>query len=153
MKRLTDIEVKVIKHFNITATQIQMADNDEWMPPLSVVATFCMHNGYPIVYDKISAGLFLMNLGDKILEPEDAFSREDLAVWLLTNYFTREELEHMSYEDILKFLQDWKYFNGFRKDSVYDVMVYMYNAQAVFDGLYVLDEDKEEIAFKEVGQC
>lgn len=148
MKKLLKVEIEVLKHFDITATKIQMADGNEWMPPLDEVATFCMHNGYSYAaYDKVTAGLLLYNLADKITEPEDAISLEDLATWLLTNYFTRAELEEVTSEDALKFLQDWKYFGGFRKTDPDRAMVYLWNALAVFDGAYILNPDSEDIEY------
>lgn len=149
MKKLTDIEIKIIKYFNITPTKIQEAVAAEWMPSLAEVVEFCKRDccTYPAVHNEIEAEYFLRDLAEKILEPEDCMSKVDLATWLLTNYFTRQELEDTPYEEILEFLKDWKYFFGFRKDDVHDVMTYVWDAQAVFDGAYILNPNGTDIEY------
>ena len=56
MEKLSEVEYAVIKHFDIKPTTIKAAKDDEWMPSLAEVATFCMHNDYSYaVYNKITA--------------------------------------------------------------------------------------------------
>ena len=151
MKKLTELEYMVMKHFDIKPTDIQMANDDEWMPSLSAVATFCMHNNFHhIVYDKLSAYSFLVVLANKLCDIEDGISLEDLAIWVLSNYLTPEELEKMSGEDVEKFLKDWKYFCGFRKCDG-NGMQYKWDTFALWNGKMVLDEDSEDIYYKWVG--
>lgn len=149
MRKLTEVEYEVMRHFDITATKIQMADGDEWMPSLADVAAFCMHQGYSYeVYDKITAGILLTKLANKITNPdEDAFSLEDLATWLFTHYYTKQELKELPCEDAVSFLKDWKYFFGFRKLDAATVANYIDNALAVFDGEYELCKNSDEIMY------
>ena len=134
MKIWTDIETKVIDAFGIRATDIQMANGDEWMPSLAEVATFCMHEGYAPVYDKITADIFLTKIANKICEAEDSISLEDCGIFLLSHYFTVKELESMNREQVLQFLQDWKYYYGFRKADLRDADMMRWMAISLLEG-------------------
>ena len=149
MKKLLKVEYAVLRHFDIKPTDIQMADGMDWMPPLADVATFCMHEGYGYAaYDKVTAGLLLYNLAEKLCTSEDDyFAKVDLATWVLSHYFTKEELMKLSAKDCVKFLQDWKYYFGFRKMDESDAETYIYNAIQVLDGKWHLDENDEEISY------
>jgi len=62
MQKLNEIEKMVIRNFGLTLEKLKKED----YPSLSEVATFCMCNGYLMVYDKISALAFLKNIEEKL---------------------------------------------------------------------------------------
>ena len=150
MKRLTDNEIKFIKMTGCTATVIQC---NEWKrtiwkdePSLQLIAETCMHFGIGAVYDKISAGIFWKELTDKICDSnEDAISLEDLAIYLLRTFCTPDELRNMLHDQAsaLKWLQDWKYFFGFRKMDA----PYPYILAALDTEHYVLDPNSDEVYY------
>lgn len=151
MKKLTELEYMVMRHFDIKPTNIQMANGEEWMPSLEEVASFCMHNNFHhIVYNKLSAYSFLVDLANKLCDIEDGISLEDLAIWVLSNYLTPEELEKMDEKAVETFLKDWKYFCGFRKCDG-NGMYYKWDTFAYWNGEKVLDPDSEDIYYKWVG--
>lgn len=79
----------------------------------------------------------------------DALSIEDVAIWVLTTYLTRVQVEKMSGVEIIEFLQDWKYYFGFRKHEG-DGDLYRHLALEAFDGKLVLCDINKEIYYREV---
>ena len=134
MKKLTESEIEFIRGTNYTATVWQ---DDEWhrtywgeKPSLSGVAEYCMHNGIPEVYDKISAATFLQHLHEKFNTNEDGISLEMLAIYLFRTFLTPAQLEEMlaapseyGMRPSAIWLQDWKYHFGFRKWNDADCLV------------------------------
>lgn len=144
MKRLTEAETAVVKHFHITPENIHNFTD------FSGLATFCMHEGYPEAYDKISAGLMLMGIEKKFWDDEgfDALSLEDVAGWVLTTYLTKEEVITMCSDEIISKLQDWKYYCGFRKKEGWGEH-YRSIALQIWDGTIIQKPDDEDIFYVE----
>lgn len=147
MKRFTDTELALIKHYNLTPENIV-----EKMNSLNYaeVATWCMHNGFTESYDKISTGCVLEAIHNKFWANDgfDSISIEDVAAWVLTTYLTETEVMVMSGEEIIKYLQDWKYFFGFRKHEGRGEL-YRQLAFQVWDGDLVQDPNNDEIWYIE----
>lgn len=116
---LDELELKVVDHFKLTANYFTMGEYEgkrDVVLDYADIATFCMHEGYGHrVYDKLSAGALMDEICHKICVDEDSISSEYAAAWLLSHYFTEEQLMGMKADDAEKFLKDWKYWFGFRK--------------------------------------
>lgn len=76
----------------------------------------------------------------------DSISIEDTATWVLSHYFTFEQLVAMKGEDAEKFLKDWKYFFGFRKCDGWGA-IYISNAIDALVGKLVLDKKSKEYVY------
>ena len=111
MRFLTDNEIKFIKATGVTPTVIQL---DEWK------RTGCVD--FPDAWNvaAITFGVadpkefFHMLTSDK---DSDSISIDNNAIYLFYTFFTEEELKNMTSEEALKWLQDWKYYFGYRKCS------------------------------------
>lgn len=127
MLKFTDQELDAIRQFNLTPENI-----DE------------THENLPLdLYHSIRQKFLPKDPWDGF----DELSLEDVAVWVLTTYLTREQVEKMSDVEIIGFLQSWKYYFGFRKHEGQGDF-YQSLALAVFDGELVLDNDGEDIYYK-----
>lgn len=105
MQRLTKQEWKFLKDNNLTPTVIQC---DEWKR-----STF--RNLKDAVKTAEKLGINFEDLTNKMFGDMDFITLENEAVYVLYNWFTEEELENLTDEEVTKFLQDWKYFGGYRK--------------------------------------
>ena len=63
----------------------------------------------------------------------------------MDHYFTKEQLEQMSYADGIKFLQDWKYWFGYRKQGEACAYTCIRRAILVKEGVLHLDPDDDDI--------
>lgn len=105
MKRLTENEIKFIKETKVTPTVMVC---EEWRrTPYANLAEATER----------AADLYQVSLSeilDKCAE-DDGISLEYMASYLLYTFFSLEELENMTTAAVLDWLQDFKYFCGFRK--------------------------------------
>ena len=147
MKRFTETELAVIKQWHLTPENIVEKMNNL---NYAEVASWCMHNGFPTAYDKISVGCALQSIHDKFWSDDgfDSISIEDVAAWVLTTYLTEDRVMVMSGDEIIKYLQDWKYFFGFRKHEGRGEF-YRQLAFQVWDGNLVQDPNNDEIWYIE----
>ena len=120
MKLLNEQEIKFLKETKYSCTVFQC---DEWdrcsfknFSEASTVAT----NSY---------GIDLVELNKKLFDGGDAISLEFAAGYLFYIFFTENELQHLSSDLGLKFLQDFKYFEGWRKAEEVDAFI------AICDGI------------------
>lgn len=86
-------------------------------------------------------------LYDKIcnLNNSDAISLDNDATYLLYLFFTKEELKKMDPEFAIKWLQDFKYFLGYRKYDKNDIIHNITDAIQIHDKtrvLYLEDNDQ-----------
>lgn len=153
MKRLTNDELAFVKAFNVKPDDwqdLQYKPSRKW--DYAEIATWCMHNGIaPYVHDKISAADFLKGIEDKFWDDEgfDALSLEDVAIWVLTTYYTYDQIHDMTLVQVIQALQDWKYFCGFRKIADFDAIQALSCALGVFDGYLVQDPDSDDVFYIE----
>lgn len=161
MKPLTADEIQFIKETGYTPNACMQG---EWgrtiwhrQPTLQEVVEYCTHHCISSAYDKISGQIFLDDLHDKFDFPYDSISLEDTAVYLFRIFFTTQELLDLlkapyAYESADKhyhvtasanWLQNWKYFMGFRK--CYDADMWVEQA---LDPRYVMDINNDgEVIF------
>ena len=161
MKQLTDKEIKFVKETGFTPTVWQCSEwnrtiftdekfncsghsfkdrdeyNDKWF---SVASDYAKEKyGFDLT-------TFLnKNLGID-LNDSDGISIEFVATYLLYCFFTKEELENLSNQKALDFLQDYRYYFGFRKWYVGDMhyrMPYIDEAIEVYNGerVFYLQDD------------
>lgn len=147
MLKLTDIEIKVMDHFHIVPNNF---DGEGSLPTRREIDTWLTKSGLQPVRLKTCGKIVLASLRKKLwdqFEP-DSISIEDTATWVLSHYFSLEELRVMRPEDAEKFLQNWKYFFGFRKcDGWGDT--YIHNAMRALRGEIVLDEKSKDYFYIE----
>ena len=127
MRRLTENEIRFIKETGITATVIQC---DEW----DRSQCFNYEDAERLADEEYGINLqeFLHVLADANY---DSISLEYDAVYLLYTFLTREELENMSEDQVLEWLQNFKYWCGYRKYDVYSADMNRCEALEVYDGI------------------
>ena len=126
MRRLTENEIRFIKETGVTATVIQC---DEWYR--SQCSNYADAERLADTEYGINLHEFLSVLADVHY---DSISLEYDAVYLLYTFLTREELENMSDSEVLEWLQNFKYWCGYRKYDIY--LAYMNKCEAleVYEG-------------------
>lgn len=132
MKALTNQEIKFLKETRWTPTLYQM---DYKKTPLMT------NKDIEIIYFhyEILARNYKINiqtLYNKFTRDDeiDAISLEDEAVWLLYNFFTEEDLKTHNNKFFLDWLQDFQYYNGYRKWDESDVMSAINTVFEIYSG-------------------
>ena len=150
MKRLTSLEEKVLLGMDIVPNIWQ--DANLFPPSTKEIVKWCAENGLgDEIKTEEEALKLLISIRDKIADPEDgdALSLEDEATWILSKSFTKERLMEMTAEEIVDWLQDWKYYFGFRKMEGWGD-IYKRNAIAALEGSIKLgDSDYVEYISEE----
>ena len=154
MRRLTKDETDVIKGMRIMPEDWSYSGKRR-PPTAEEVAEWCAENGVRKVKGKAGAHRLLKSIEGKFFpkDPSDGFdeiSLEDVATWVLTTYLKREDVEAMSEDETIEFLQDWKYHFGFRKQEGM-ASVYRANALELFDGRLMQARKSKEIEY--VSEC
>lgn len=141
MKRLTENEIRFIKETNVTPTVVFC---EEWRrTPYSGLAEATERgiNEYSVDIQAIM---------DKCSE-YDGISLEYMATYLLYTFFTQEQLESLSFDELLSWLKDFKYFCGFRKWNEYWVEIVVNEALEVYAGTREFFDDEDgEVWHREV---
>lgn len=143
MKKLTDIEEKIMLGMNIYPNLWQ--DNGKFPPDAKQILAWCSTHGLKKeVRSEEDAERILQAIHDKTATPDsdDGISLEDTAAWILSKSFSREQLLGMSDEEIIEWLQNWKYYFGFRKKEGWGSS-YKASAIAVLDGEMELADDPD----------
>ena len=128
MKYLTNNEIKFLKETGFTLTVLQC---DEW--DRCSVKSF---EEATIIADK-NYNISLKELVSKLKEGEDSISLEFAAGYLFYTFFTEKQLHKLSDKDGLKFLQDFKYFFGWRKAEYLDARLGIEDALKLYNHTYV----------------
>lgn len=148
MRRLTDAQTAVVKQYNLTPENIgEKRDTLD----CAEISTWCRQNGYTEGDSPMAVKLMLERIDDKFWDSDgfDAVVIEDVATWVLTTYLTLPQLQAMSDEQIIEYLQNWKYFFGFRKHEG-NGWRYRLAAYDAFMGLVQQDLEDEEIYYRAV---
>lgn len=106
MKALTTKEWQFLKKHDITPTVDQCG---EWEKRTDFKSR-AEANKYAA-----AIGLDLDDMFKRMNCSVDYISLEYEATYFLYNWFTKEELENITDEEVTKALKDWKYFGGYRK--------------------------------------
>ena len=133
MKVLKQNEIDFLKKTGVTPTVLQC---EEWgRTPV----------GSRKMAEKIAAeyGIDLHDFYKMLTEQYDSISLENEAAYIFSIFFTNEELSKMNGHDALKFLQDWKYYNGFRKWSEWDTFDALAEAQRIHEGFTKVTSDAD----------
>lgn len=143
MKLLTKDEVRFIKETGFTPTVFQC---DEYMKrtykkPYWIDSFAEAQN---IAREDFNIDLEVLldkTIGDD-LDDSDSISLEETAVYLFYTFFTKAELEKLTDEEATKFLQDFRYFYGYRKWDGGNLS-YVYDAIEAKEGkrVFYLQED------------
>lgn len=115
MRLLTKNEIDFVKATKFTPTVYQC---DQYY--LTIFESYEQAEEFARRVYNFDLGEFLQkNIGIE-LKDNDSISLEMNAAYLFYCFFTQEELTNMSAEDGLKWLQDYRYFLGYRKWSPQD---------------------------------
>lgn len=125
MRRLTENEIKFFKETNFTPTVFQLD---------SYAQTPFKDYAEAIKAAKETYNIDLDELLDDCSKDNDSISLEYEATYLLYTFFTKEELEQLSAQEALDFLQNFKYFGGFRKWDLDFVGGEIQEAIEIYDG-------------------
>ncbi len=131
MKRLTEQEINFIK-------------DTGWTPTVQQCNEYKRTNKAPYYIDSFAEAqniaredfnIDLIELYDKTcnLENSDSISLEYDATYLLYTFFTKEELEKLTDEEVTQWLKDFKYFCGYRKWDGGN-LVYVNEAIEIYEG-------------------
>ena len=143
MLKLTDVEIKIMDHFHIVPNNF---NGDGTLPtPEEVLAWALESPDGMAIRTAEDAGRLLKSLGEKLWDrfEDDSISIENAATWVLSHYFTLEQLRKMKPEEAESFLKDWKYHFGFRKCDGWGGY-YIEDAIDALEGRLVLSEDEKE---------
>ena len=153
MKLLNDHQIKFIRHTRVTPTVIQC---DEWnrtiwpkAPCSDEIFAVCYALG--IAQNKPEALKFWDELLYVFNLEDDGLALEDTAIYLFRTFLTRKEMEDMLAAPAIhsgyygyrltesgQWLQDWKYFFGYRKTPDANEML-----EKALDPRYELHTDME----------
>lgn len=126
MRQLAENEIKFFKETNFTPTVFQCDEYSRTPFHSYAEAEKAAKEKYSINLDSLLTDC---------LNDSDSISLEYDATYLLHTFFTQDELKEMKAKEALKFLQDFKYFNGFRKWSEEQAEVEIQEALQIYDGV------------------
>lgn len=131
MKYLTQQEIQFMKETGWSWTVVQCNEYEK---------TKCKDydDAYRIAMEQY--GVNLDTLIQKSDANEDSISLEFAAGYLFYTFFTLEELNSKTDEELLKWLQDMKYFCGWRKADESDARAARYDAERLFAGTIVFTD-------------
>lgn len=147
MLKLTETEIKVADHFHIIPNNF---NGEGELPSPREVLNWCIAEGLLGKKAAISEGeRILKSLEKKFWKnfEDDSITLEDTATWVLSHYFTEEQLKEMQPAEAEKFLRNWKYFFGYRKCDGWGEL-YINNALNAIQGYLVLDPNDPEYFYR-----
>lgn len=147
MLKLTDVEIAVMDRFRIVPNNF---NGEGALPTPEEVRDWLVANGHPRMNRVSSGERVLKSLKKKLWDSfeYDSLSCEDTATWVLSHYFTLEQLRAMEPEEAERFMKDWKYQFGYRKCDGWG-RYYIRNAIDALTGVLVLDEKDTEYFYLE----
>lgn len=143
MRLLTDNEIKCLKETRITPTVIQC---NEWertifADKLKEIEEYTTKTEAKNAirddvddYVKEHYGIDLHNFYGDLVKDYDGISLEEEAPYIIYCLLTEEELDKKTDKELLEWLQDWKYFLGYRKADEYDAKIARHEAKGLFNG-------------------
>ncbi len=148
MKRLTEQEINFIKKTGWTPTVYQCNEYKRTNKAPYYIDSFA--EAQNIAREDFNIDLF--ELCNKLcnLENSDWISLEFEATYLLYTFFTPEELLEMDNTWALNWLQDFKYYFGFRKWNERDVETCIQEALRIYAGTREFYEQDGEMWNREV---
>lgn len=143
MRLLTDNEIKCLKETRITPTVIQC---DEWEKTIfadkfkeieehteSTEVADAIRK-YVDYYVKEHYDIDLHDFYTDLMRDYDGISLEEEAPYVIYCLLTEEELDSKTDKELLYWLQDWKYFLGYRKADELDAQIARHEAKGLFNG-------------------
>lgn len=151
MKKLTEKEIKFIKETGWTPTVYQMNYNESELKHTKF-AGLSREEGAKAFHKEIRKHrIKIDNLYKKCTSEVDGITLENDAVYLLYTFFKADELVDIDTSWALQWLQDFKYYEGFRKWSERDVENAICEALEVYgDSREFYEDAKGEIWTREV---
>lgn len=148
MRELTSQEIKFVKDTHFTPTVYQC--DEYYKTPFKDYndAFKCAQEEYNFNLDE-----FLDKNISADLDDADGISLEYVATYLLYAFFTVDELRTMSAKEALNWLQDYRYYGGFRKWSESLARIEILDAIGIHEDVNVLYETEDgNIWFRELGE-
>lgn len=150
MVKLTPNETALVKAFNIVPEDwmsYSCAPARKW--DYAAMCQWAIANGMPELGYYRAMNKMIKNLYQKFFDDEgfDGMALDDIAIWVLSNYLYKWQLEDMDSTKVLEFLQSWKYFFGFRKWEKQEADIAKHYALRVMDGTYILDPESADIYY------
>lgn len=150
MLKLTNIEIKVMDHFHIIPNNF---NGEGTLPTPTEVGWWVagQRRGKDRSLHPLRDGIaILASLRRKLWDEfeYDSITLEDTATWVLSHYFTLEQLKGMNATDAERFLKDWKYFLGYRKCDGWG-NTYIYNAIRALRGDIILHKKEKDYFYIE----
>lgn len=133
MKQLTDQEIRFIKETGWSPTICQMGYAEcelERTAFCDLDPVNAMH-AFHRKANEFSVDEYL--LYKKLTDEDDTISLEHEAVYLFYTFFNKDQLEKLTNDEALNWLQDFQYFFGYRKWE--EVLFYVQEAIDVYDGI------------------
>lgn len=125
MQKLTDNEIRFIKDTGVTPAVIQ---KDEWD------RTRCKNFDDAATLAKTAYNIDLDELYEITTDDVSFYELKFAATYLLYTFFTKEELMDMSPACAVEWLQDFKYWYGYRKWSEDDAATEIEEAIEIYNG-------------------
>lgn len=150
MLKLTNIEIKVMDHFHIVPNNF---NGEGTLPTPTEVGWWVagQRRGKDRSLHPFRDGTaILASLRRKLWDEfeDDCVATEETATWVLSHYFSLEELSAMSPDDAERFMKDWKYFCGYRKCDGWG-HIYIYNAMRALRGEIILPKKPKDYFYIE----
>ena len=152
MKKLTDKEIKFMKETGWTPTLLQMNYSEPELERTKF-AGMTREDGAKAFHKEIkNYGINIHKLYKKTcnLDNYDGISLEYEATYLLYTFFTKEELAKLSPLTALKWLQDFKYYCGYRKWDERLAEIEIQEALEIYNGHREFYEQDGEMWNREV---
>ena len=141
MKKLTQQEIKVMDAFKITPNALNL---EEWRDGGHYPSTEEVIQVLGNISEE-EATAIMESLRSKLLDINyDFISNIEQGTWVMDHYFTLEQLKSLSPEEGIRFLQDWKYWCGYRKESACTAYICIQRAIKYKQGKLYLDDSREE---------
>lgn len=153
MRLLTENEIRFFKETGVTPTVMNIGGK-EWYH-----TEFCDEidenfltgeiSNEKLVYEhacKVAKERYNVDLNalyDKCYLDQDGISLEDEAPYIIYCLLTEEELDKKSDKELVEWLQDWKYYSGYRKWDEWAARIARYEAKGLYNGareIYTYDD-------------
>ena len=132
MRKLKDNEIRFIKETGFTPTVFQCDEYERTNKAPYYIDSFAEAQNIACEDFGIND---LAGLMEELTSPEcaDAISLEEDAEYLLSTFFSKDELDAMKADEALEWLKGFKYYNGYRKWGEDSAFIALLNAGNEWD--------------------
>ena len=145
MHKLSENELRFLKETGFTPTVCQCDEYGRTNKEPYYIDSFAEAQNIAEEDFNVDLIKLLDNIND--IKDWDSLVLPDIAIYLFTTFFTKEELESKTDDELEKFLHDFRYHCGFRKFGWFGLCREI--ALKVFNDGWVVDEDEDGICIKD----